>query len=70
MARYAAPGPDGSVVSFKPRYDHFIGGEYVAPAKGQYFENPSPVTGQPFTAALPSPTRPCASPSARRSSAR
>ena len=49
MAKYAAPGTDGSVVTFKPRYDHFIGGEYVAPAKGQYFENPTPVTGQTFT---------------------
>ena len=49
MAKYAAPGTTGSVVSFKPRYDHFIGGEYVAPAKGQYFENPTPVTGETFT---------------------
>src|SRR6201994_2185750 len=49
MTKYAAPGTDGSVVSFKPRYDHFIGGEYVAPAKGQYFENPTPVTGETFT---------------------
>ena len=49
MATYAAPGTDGSVVSFKPRYDHFIGGEYVAPAKGQYFENPTPITGETFT---------------------
>ncbi|MCD2194043.1 aldehyde dehydrogenase family protein [Actinomycetospora endophytica] len=49
MATYAAPGTDGSVVSFKPRYDHYIGGEYVAPAKGQYFENPTPQTGQVFT---------------------
>src|SRR4051794_4366554 len=49
MARYAAPGTDGSVVTFEPRYDHFIGGEYVAPAKGQYFENPTPITGQTFT---------------------
>jgi aldehyde dehydrogenase len=49
MARYAAPGDANSVVSFKPRYDHFIGGEYVAPTKGQYFENPTPVTGQNFT---------------------
>ena len=48
MARYAAPGTDGSVVSFKPRYDHFIGGEYVAPAKGRYFENPTPITGETF----------------------
>src|SRR4051812_3257495 len=49
MAKYAPPGTEGSVVSFKPRYDHFIGGEYVAPAKGQYFENPTPVTGETFT---------------------
>ena len=49
MAVYANPGQPGSVVSFKPRYDHFIGGEYVAPAKGQYFENPTPITGQNFT---------------------
>jgi aldehyde dehydrogenase len=49
MARYAAPGTDGSVVTFKPRYDHFIGGEYVAPKKGQYFENPTPITGETFT---------------------
>ena len=49
MARYAAPGTDGSVVTFKNRYDHFIGGEYVAPKKGQYFENPTPVTGETFT---------------------
>src|SRR3954449_4349270 len=49
MAKYAPPGTEGSVVSFKPRYDHFIGGEYVPPAKGQYFENPTPVTGETFT---------------------
>ncbi|HEY0816091.1 MAG TPA: aldehyde dehydrogenase family protein, partial [Pseudonocardia sp.] len=49
MAKYAAPGTDGSVVSFKPRYENFIGGEYVAPAKGQYFENPTPITGETFT---------------------
>jgi aldehyde dehydrogenase len=49
MARYKNPGDAGSVVSFKPRYDHFIGGDYVAPVKGQYFENPTPITGQTFT---------------------
>ena len=30
------------------RYDNWIGGEYVAPVNGQYFTNPSPVTGQPL----------------------
>ncbi|WP_424184212.1 aldehyde dehydrogenase family protein [Actinokineospora sp. G85] len=48
MTVYAAPGTDGSVISFESRYDHYIGGEYVPPVKGQYFENPSPVNGQVF----------------------
>ncbi|MDN5858508.1 MAG: aldehyde dehydrogenase family protein, partial [Pseudonocardia sp.] len=48
MAVYAAPNTEGSVVSFKSRYEHFIGGEYVAPVKGRYFENPTPQTGQDF----------------------
>ena len=48
MAVYARPGEDGSKVTYQPRYDNWIGGEYVAPVKGNYFENPSPVTGQTF----------------------
>ncbi len=31
---------------FKARYDNFIGGDWVAPVRGQYFDNPSPVTGK------------------------
>ncbi|ROP77937.1 aldehyde dehydrogenase [Frigoribacterium sp. PhB107] len=46
---YAQPGQPGAAVQFEARYDHFIGGEYVAPASGKYFENPSPVNGKPFT---------------------
>jgi aldehyde dehydrogenase len=46
---YAQPGQEGSVVTFKPRYDNFIGGEWVAPVEGRYFENITPVTGQAFT---------------------
>ena len=49
MARYAKPGEPGSVVTFKPRYDNFIGGEYVPPVRGLYFENPTPITGEVFT---------------------
>jgi len=49
MTVYAAPGQPDSLVSVKPRYDHFIGGEWVAPAGGEYFENISPVNGKPFT---------------------
>ena len=48
MTVYAQPGQDGSVVSYQPRYENWIGGEYVAPVKGRYFENPSPVTGRTF----------------------
>ena len=46
---YAQPGTEGSKVTFKPRYEHWIGGQWVAPVKGQYFENISPVNGKPFT---------------------
>ncbi|MGN6409802.1 MAG: acetaldehyde dehydrogenase ExaC [Curtobacterium sp.] len=46
---YAAPGEEGSLVSYRSRYDHYIGGTYVPPAGGQYFENPTPVTGKVFT---------------------
>ncbi len=49
MTKYAAPGQAGSVVSYRPRYDHYIGGEHVPPASGKYFENPTPVTGEAFT---------------------
>jgi len=49
MTQYAAPGQPGSVVSYRDRYDHFIGGEYVPPASGAYFENRTPITGQVFT---------------------
>ena len=46
---YKKPNSPGSVVSFKPRYENFIGGEWVAPVGGEYFDNPSPVDNQVFT---------------------
>lgn len=39
--------PDPSSI-FKKRYDNFIGGKWVPPVKGQYFENITPITGKPF----------------------
>jgi aldehyde dehydrogenase len=45
---YAQPGQPGSKITFKKRYENYIGGKWVAPVKGQYFENVSPVTGKPF----------------------
>ncbi|MEZ4950187.1 MAG: aldehyde dehydrogenase family protein [Saprospiraceae bacterium] len=35
--------------TFKNQYDNFIGGKWVAPVKGEYFENISPVDGKSFT---------------------
>ncbi len=36
---------------FKSQYQNFIGGKFVAPVKGQYFDNVSPVDGKVFTQA-------------------
>ncbi len=36
---------------FKAQYEHFIGGEFVKPAKGEYFDNISPIDGKAFTQA-------------------
>jgi aldehyde dehydrogenase len=44
--RYAHPGTEGSIVTFKTQYGNYIGGEFVPPVKGQYFENTSPITGK------------------------
>ena len=49
MTIYTPPGQSGSPVTVESRYDNFIGGDWVAPSKGDYFENPSPITGQTFT---------------------
>ncbi|SDP57100.1 aldehyde dehydrogenase [Mucilaginibacter sp. OK268] len=37
--------------SFKDKYDNFIGGKFVPPVKGEYFDNISPIDGKPFTKA-------------------
>jgi len=46
--QYAMPGSKDALFVFKNRYENFIGGEWVAPAEGGYFDNISPVTGQPY----------------------
>jgi aldehyde dehydrogenase len=46
---YVPPNQPGSKVEFKSRYGNFIGGEWKAPVKGQYFEDITPVTGKAFT---------------------
>jgi aldehyde dehydrogenase len=42
------PGKFGTPVAFKKRYGNFIGGEWVKPAKGEYFDNITPITGKAF----------------------
>ena len=49
MTVYPRPGSEGSNVTVRARYDNWIGGQWVAPVKGRYFENVTPVTGQVFT---------------------
>ncbi|AVM64231.1 aldehyde dehydrogenase [Dietzia sp. oral taxon 368] len=48
MTVYSQPGSADAVMSYESRYDHYIGGEWVAPVKGEYFENVAPQTGQVF----------------------
>jgi len=45
---YAQPGSHGAKVTFKSRYDNYIGGQWTPPLSKEYFENPSPVNGKPF----------------------
>jgi len=34
---------------FKKQYGNFIGGKWLVPVGGEYFDNVSPITGEPFT---------------------
>ena len=48
---YAAPGTAGAKITFKPHYDNFIGGKWVAPVKGEYFDVITPINGKTYTKA-------------------
>ncbi len=45
---YEQPGHVNAVVQFKKRYDNYINGKWTPPVKGNYFDNPTPVTGESF----------------------
>jgi acyl-CoA reductase-like NAD-dependent aldehyde dehydrogenase len=45
MTVYARPGTTGSIVPIKPRYENFIGGDWIKPLKGNYAEDLAPATG-------------------------
>nr|MDT0252883.1 aldehyde dehydrogenase [Endozoicomonas sp.] len=42
---YKNPGEPDALLNFKPQYENYIGGQWVAPVNGVYFENITPVTG-------------------------
>lgn len=48
---YAHPNTAGAPLPFKAKYDNFIGGQWVAPTKGAYFDVITPITGKPYTQA-------------------
>lgn len=48
---YAAPGTAGAKITFKKQYENFIGGKWVAPVKGEYFDVITPISGKPYTKA-------------------
>ena len=48
---YASPGTPGAKLAFKAQYDNFIGGKFVPPVKGQYFDVITPISGKVYTKA-------------------
>ena len=46
---FPQPGSSASHITVADRYDNWIGGKWVAPVSGHYFENVTPVTGEAFT---------------------
>jgi aldehyde dehydrogenase len=46
--RHPEPGSPESTVAVADRYANYIGGKWVDPVDGRWFENVSPVTGRPF----------------------
>jgi len=57
---YAAPGTSGAKIAYKAHYDNFIGGKWVAPVKGEYFDVITPINGKPYTKAARSGAEICA----------
>lgn len=41
----------GVTIPYKAKYENFIGGKWVPPVKGEYFDVISPITGKPYTKA-------------------
>src|SRR4029078_1614165 len=48
---YPSPNTPNAKVAFKKQYDNFIGGRFVPPVKGQYFDVIPPISGKAYTRA-------------------
>jgi aldehyde dehydrogenase len=46
---YSPPGQADAKMKYKAQYNNFIGGKWVAPSKGQYFDVISPINGKVYT---------------------
>ncbi|WP_310463695.1 aldehyde dehydrogenase family protein [Sphaerotilus sp.] len=46
---YAQPNTPEAKVQYKTRYNNFIGGQWVAPVSGQYFDVITPISGKVYT---------------------
>lgn len=49
--QYAPPGSADALHSYQPQYDNFIGGQWVPPAGGEYFDVVTPISGKVYTKA-------------------
>lgn len=48
---YALPGQSGSLHTYQDRYENYIGGQWIPPSGGEYFDVTTPITGKVYTRA-------------------
>ena len=48
---YPSPNTPGATLAYKAQYDNFIGGRFVPPVKGEYFDVITPISGEVYTRA-------------------
>ncbi|MDH1429887.1 aldehyde dehydrogenase [Comamonas aquatica] len=46
---YALPGQSGALHKYQDHYDNYIGGKWVPPSKGEYFDVVTPISGKVYT---------------------
>lgn len=48
---YALPGQSGALHTYQDRYENYIGGQWIPPSGGEYFDVTTPITGKVYTRA-------------------